>query len=102
MIRERRRELWAQQTAGRNPEMRTHFQCTTGPFTPGVTIGATDSAIRALRFAVQRVSSSPPRALSFDRTQLGEYLRKAVVLVVVVAPFLGTLVAIVTGRNRAP
>jgi stearoyl-CoA desaturase (Delta-9 desaturase) len=44
---------------------------------------------------VQRVSSSPPRALSFDRTQLGEYLRKAVVLVVVVAPFLGTLVAIV-------
>ena len=44
---------------------------------------------------MQRVNSSPPRALSFDRTQFGEYIRKAVVLVVVVAPFLGTLVAIV-------
>jgi stearoyl-CoA desaturase (Delta-9 desaturase) len=44
---------------------------------------------------VQRTVSSPPRFVSFDRTRLGEPVRRAAVLVVVVAPFVATGIAIV-------
>ena len=44
---------------------------------------------------MQRVISSPSRFLAVDRTRLGESARKTAVLVVVVAPFLATGVAIV-------
>src|SRR5687768_7185626 len=48
-----------------------------------------------LRFAVQRVNSQPRRILAFDHARLGESGRKAAVLLVVVAPFIATIVAIV-------
>src|SRR4051812_49457420 len=47
------------------------------------------------RFRVQRQMSSPLDSLSRDRAWLSEYGRRAAVLVVVVAPFLGTAFAIV-------
>jgi stearoyl-CoA desaturase (Delta-9 desaturase) len=50
---------------------------------------------------LQRVSSSPSPAASLERTHLGEYARKAAVLVVVVTPFVGTLIAIVQLWNWA-
>jgi stearoyl-CoA desaturase (Delta-9 desaturase) len=44
---------------------------------------------------MRRTVSSPPRFLYFGHPRLGESARKAAVLVVVVAPFLATGVAIV-------
>ena len=44
---------------------------------------------------MQRVNSPPPRFLAIDQARLGESGRKAAVLVVVVAPFIATIVAIV-------
>ena len=44
---------------------------------------------------MQRTVSSPLRFFSFDRTRLGEPIRRAAVLVVVVAPFVATGIAIV-------
>ena len=44
---------------------------------------------------MQRTASPPPRFISVDHARLGEPARKAAVLVVVVAPFLATVIAIV-------
>lgn len=44
---------------------------------------------------MQRVNSSPQRSLALDHAWLGESGRKAAVLLVVVAPFIATIVAIV-------
>jgi len=47
------------------------------------------------RFAVQHTASPPPRFISVDHARLGEPVRRAAVLVVVVAPFVATGIAIV-------
>jgi stearoyl-CoA desaturase (Delta-9 desaturase) len=44
---------------------------------------------------VERLSSVPPRSPAFDREWWGETARKAAVLIVVVAPFIATGIAIV-------
>ena len=54
-----------------------------------------ERTIRAFEVVVQRTINAPQSSFAFDRPRIGEVARRAAVLVVVVAPFIATAVAIV-------
>src|SRR5687767_2743704 len=60
-----------------------------------ITAAVVERTIRAFEVVVQRTINAPQSSFAFDRPRIGEPARKAAVLVVVVAPFLATGVAIV-------